>query len=112
MKKILLLLISVFAMLSCINDGAIKSLDGTSWYGVGDDNDKQIHFNDSTCYFLDTSKATGYVDTIQMYYNVNNDTISFVPFDEYISIGSKLVVTKDGLMEAKHGVIIFKQKQP
>lgn len=111
MKKIISLITIVLTIIACSGGQAPKSLKGTTWVGVGRDSDKQIVFNDSTCIIGDASKATGHITYMEAYYKVSNDTISFVPMDEFVQIGSKLVITDDGLMEAKHGVIVFKYKE-
>lgn len=97
-------------MLSCNNRTNIKN---TKWEQAADDTSSIYHnwiyFQDSTCMYISQSKITGHIDTTYMHYKIDNDTISFVPFDEWVSVNSKLIITEDGLVESKKGDLAFKK---
>lgn len=107
MKKISLLLIIGVALIACSNTTKIKN---TEWTGIEQDGNTSIVFNDSTCEIYKKFE-TGYADTIKAAYVVYNDTISFAPFNEAVTIGSKLIVSGNELKESKSGRPVFKLKE-
>ena len=107
MKRILLSLIIGISLIACSNTTSIKN---TEWIGIEQDKNTSIIFNDSTCDIYKRFE-TGYVDTIKAAYEVYNDTISFLPFDEVVTISSKLIVSGNELKESKSGTPVFKLKE-
>lgn len=108
MKNVVFSIALLFALISCSKNVPIKN---TKWNGIDEDYNKQILFCDSTCEIYVASKTTGHTDTLKSYYKITDDTISFVPFNEYVFINSKLIITKQGLKESKSGKLIFKQSE-
>lgn len=107
MRRILLGLSLTILMLSC---SSVTDIKGTEWIGVEKDKNTSIVFNDSTCEIYKRFE-TGHVDTIKALYMVNKDTISFAPFDEFVTIGSNLIIAKKELKESKSGNVVFKYKE-
>lgn len=106
MRKILLLIMTMLFFFSC---GYQHSLKNTFWSGVDNEKDTSIAFSDSTCEIYQTFE-TGYIDTLKAIYHINHDTISFIPVDDYVTIGSSLIVSEEGLKDSETGVIRFKLK--
>lgn len=106
----LIAIILCLFMLSCNNSMNMKD---TKWEQAADDTssiyNSWIYFQDSTCMYISQSKITGHIDTTYLHYKIDNDTISFVPFDEWVFVNSKLVITKDGLVESNKKVLAFKK---
>ncbi len=108
MKNVIFSITLLLALISCSKSVPIKN---TKWNGIDDEYNKSILFCDSTCEIYISSRTTGHTDTLKSYYKITYDTISFVPFNEYVSINSKLIITKQGLKESKSGKLIFKQSE-
>lgn len=110
MKKLTLSLSIVYVLLlSCNNN---KNIKGTEWAGIEDTAsiyNVWMQFQDTTCLYVTQSKMTGYKDTTYLRYHINNDTISFIPFDEWVSVESNLLITDNGLIETKKNVLAFKK---
>lgn len=106
MRKILLLIIAIPFFFSC---GYQHSVKNTLWSGVDNEKNTSIAFSDSTCEIYKTFE-TGYTDTLKAIYHINHDTISFIPVDDYVTIGSSLIVSEEGLKDSETGVIRFKLK--
>lgn len=110
MKKIVLIIpIAALVLLSCSNN---RKLKGTEWVELEDTAsiyNVWMQFRDTTCLYITQSKITGHKDTTYLRYHIDNDTISFVPFDEWVFVNSNLLITDEGLVETKKNVLAFKK---
>ena len=106
MRRILLGLSLMALIFSC---SGVTDIKNTEWIGVEKDKNTSIAFNDSTCE-IDQVFETGCIDTIRASFSVSEDTISFVPFSEYVTVGSKLIIDGNTLKESKSGTVVFKHK--
>ena len=107
MKKLLLSTIIVICICACNNYVDIKS---TTWTGINNDSNVSISFRDSTCEIYKSYK-TGFVDTMSAIYKIKNDTISFTPLSENVTIGTSLIISGKELKHAETNTTVFKLKQ-
>lgn len=106
MKKALFLIISALFIFGCEHRHNIKN---TSWYGIGKVEDYSIVFGDSTCETYIVFE-TGYIDTIKAVYQINHDTIKFIPFSDCVTI-APFVISEEELKDIETGETIFKLKK-
>lgn len=81
----------------------------TEWKGIDRDSNTHICFMDSICSIITKGKYNN--DTIMAFYKVQNDTISFEPFDDFVEINSKLILSGPNLIESKSGIKAFELKE-
>lgn len=102
MNKILLvLLVIVLSMSGCTHKTDIRN---TKWQSI--DSLNLIEFRDSTCLFVDISEYTGYKDSIWAEYTNIQDTITFIPLQEYITFDARFLVTDSGLVNLNSRIVV------
>jgi lipoprotein len=104
-KKTIFITALVPILCGCSQQIDIKD---TEWKGIGRDSNTHIYFMDSICSII-TGKHNN--DTIMALYKVQNDTISFDPFDDFVEINSKLILSGPNLIESKSGIKAFELKE-
>ncbi len=99
MKFIPYLLLAMF-IVACGEHNQNRSIRNSEWVDCFD----QLVFKDTTCMLLRESPITGNVDTIKMKFAISNDTIKFIPPNEYTTIRD-LIIRGDSLVAMEKGAV-------
>ena len=93
------LLLTAF-IVACGEHNHNRSIRNSEWVDRFD----QLVFKDTTCMLLRESSITGNVDTINMKFAISNDTIKFIPFEEYVT-AVDLIIRGDSLVAMEKGAV-------
>jgi len=87
-------------IVACGEHNQNRSIRNSEWVDCFD----QLVFKDTTCMLLRESPITGNVDTINAKFTISNDTIKFIPPNEYTTI-KDLIIRGDSLVAMEKGAV-------